>query len=94
MRKDYYVYMMTNQFNTVIYTGVTNDLLRRVFEHKNDLVRGFTERYRAHKLVYYEHFDNAYNAVSREKLIKGGSRKKKVSLIEAANPSWQELDLG
>jgi putative endonuclease len=94
MNKKYYVYMMTNRTNNVIYTGVTNDLVRRVYEHKNNLVEGFTKQYQVHKLVYFEQFDRAYDAISREKQLKGGSRRKKLDLIEATNRNWQDLELG
>ena len=91
MKKDYYIYLMTNKNNTVIYTGVTNDLIRRVYEHKNKLVEGFTKRYNVVKLVYYEIFDNPEIAITREKQIKAGSRKKKIALINSINPQWQDL---
>ena len=91
MNKNYYVYLMTNKNNTVIYTGVTNDLIRRVYEHKNKLVEGFTKRYNVVKLVYYEIFDNPEIAITREKQIKAGSRKKKIALINSINPQWQDL---
>jgi len=91
MSKPMYVYMMTNRNNTVVYTGVTNDLLRRVYLHKNKLVRGFTARYNVKKLVYYELFDDPESAIAREKQIKAGSRAKKEGLIEGMNPGWQDL---
>jgi putative endonuclease len=91
MSKKYYVYIMTNQRNTVLYTGVTSNLTRRVFEHKNKLMEGFTKRYNVEKLVYYEIFDDVNDAIAREKQIKGGSRKKKLVLIEHANNAWQDL---
>ena len=87
----YYVYMMTNFHNTVIYTGVTNDLIRRVYQHKAKLVEGFTKSYNLTKLVYYEIFDNPQAAISREKQIKGGSRQKKLMLINNFNPEWNDL---
>lgn len=74
MNKQYYIYIMTNKNNTVIYTGVTNNLKRRVYEHKEKLASGFTEKYNINKLVYYEIFNNVNNAIAREKQIKGGSR--------------------
>jgi putative endonuclease len=77
--------------NTVIYTGVTNNLKTRVFQHKNKIIKGFTEKYNATKLVYYETFDSAYDAISREKQIKAGSRKKKIDLINKTNPQWKDL---
>jgi len=82
---------MTNKNNTVLYTGVTNDLMKRVYEHKEKLVDGFTKRYNITKLVYYEIFDDIYNAISREKQIKGGSRAKKISLIKELNSQWKDL---
>ena len=91
MNKYYYIYIMTNKMNTVLYTGVTNDLIRRVYEHKEKLTSGFTSKYNVTKLVYYEVCEDAYQAISREKQIKGGSRKKKVDLINAFNPGWKDL---
>jgi len=82
---------MTSIRNTVLYTGVTNDLRRRVFEHRSKIVGGFTKRYNVTKLVYYEIHDQPYDAIVREKKIKGGSRAAKVSLIESANPEWRDL---
>jgi putative endonuclease len=82
---------MTNKYNTVLYTGVTNDLQRRVYEHKNKLTPGFTSFYNIHKLVYYEVFEDSYYAITREKQIKAGSRKKKVNLIHGVNPEWKDL---
>jgi putative endonuclease len=81
--KQYAVYIMTNAHNTVLYMGVTNDLARRVYEHKNGLGGMFTKKYNVHKLVY--------NAIAREKQIKGGSRKKKIELINSMNPKWRDL---
>ena len=87
----YFVYIMTNQFNTVLYTGVTNDLVRRVYEHKEGLIKGFTSRYKIKKLVYYEVFEGPIYAIEREKQIKAGSRQKKIDLIERLNPDWKDL---
>lgn len=92
--RTYYVYMMTNDHNTVLYTGVTNDLKRRVFEHKNKLAKGFTEKYNISKLVYFEQTDDIKAAIQREKMIKAGSRAKKVMLIENENPEWKDLEIG
>ena len=94
--KQYYVYILTNKWNRVLYTGVTNDLKRRVFEHKEKLVKGFSERYNVDKLAYYEIFQDIENAILREKQIKAGSREKKISLIEDMNAVWKDLydDLG
>ena len=89
--KQYCVYIMTNTRHTVLYTGVTNNLQRRVYEHKNGLVNGFTKRYNADKLVYYEITDNVYSALAREKQIKGGSSQKKMDLINNLNPGWKDL---
>ena len=89
--REYCVYIMTNNYNTVLYTGVTNHLPRRVYEHKNGLVDGFTKKYNVHKLVYYEVGDNIYAAIAREKQIKGGSRQKKINLINSMNPEWKDL---
>jgi len=93
MSKQYYVYLMTNSRNTVIYTGVTNDLRKRIYEHKAKSVDGFTKKYRITKLVYYEIFNDIYSALSREKQIKAGSRQKKIELINNMNPKWQDLYL-
>ena len=89
--KQYCVYIMTNTHNTVLYTGVTNNLARRVYEHKNGLGSVFTKKYNIHKLVYYEVGDSIHSAIAREKQIKGGSRKKKVDLINSLNPKWKDL---
>lgn len=87
----YYVYLMTNYTNRVIYTGVTKDIVRRIYEHKNKLVKGFTKRYNVNKLVYYEIFDDIKGAISREKQIKAGSRQKKINLIIKENPEYNDL---
>ena len=87
----YYVYILTNQNNTVLYTGVTNNLERRVYEHKNKLLKGFTCRYNVDKLVYFETTESIESAIAREKQIKAGSRQKKIALIEKNNPTWQDL---
>ena len=89
----YYVYILTSKNNTVLYTGVTNDIKRRVFEHKSELFGGFTKKYHVHKLIYYELFDFVDLAIAREKQIKGYSREKKINLIEAMNPDWKELEV-
>jgi putative endonuclease len=91
MENYYFVYIMTNKHNNVLYTGVTNNLARRVFEHKEKLIKGFTEKYKAVKLVYYEVHEDAYSAISREKQIKGGSRQKKIELITGYNKDWKDL---
>ncbi len=89
--KQYYVYIMTNKRNTVLYTGITNDLRRRVYEHQAKIVEGFTKRYNINKLVYYEVSQNAESAILREKQIKGGSRAKKIELVNTMNPRWRDL---
>jgi putative endonuclease len=89
--KYYYVYIMTNKWNKVLYTGVTNDLQRRGYQHKQGITGGFTSRYNGHKLVYYEVLEDAYEAIQREKQIKSGSRRKKVDLIDGMNPRWEDL---
>ena len=91
MGKGYYVYIMTNKNNTVLYTGVTNDLKRRVYQHKEKLIKGFTKKYNINKLVYYEICEDIYSAISREKQIKGGSRQKKIDLIDSINGEWNDL---
>ncbi len=82
---------MTNKNNTVIYTGVTNDLKRRVYEHREKLTEGFTKKYNLTKLVYYEISRDVKSAILREKQIKGGSRTKKIALINSMNPEWKDL---
>ena len=89
--KQYCVYIMTNKGNTVLYTGVTNDLRKRVYERKTKMIEGFTERYNINKLVYYEVSQNVESAILREKQIKGGSRSKKIRLINNINPKWDDL---
>jgi putative endonuclease len=89
--KNYYVYILTNKSNKVLYTGVTNNLSRRVYEHKHKLVKGFTSKYNVNKLVYYEITNYVVAAIQREKQIKGWLRKKKMDLIESLNPKWEDL---
>jgi putative endonuclease len=91
MEKQYYVYIMTNDRHTVLYTGVTNDLRRRVVEHKNKLVKWFTKRYNVDKLVYFEFGEEIDGAILREKQIKGGSRADKIELINSMNTEWRDL---
>ena len=91
MDKNFFVYIMTNKNNTVLYTGVTNNLIRRVYEHKEKLIEGFTKKYNCSKLVWYEIYNDSYNAIAREKQIKAGSRKKKIDLIKSMNPEWKDL---
>ncbi len=89
--KTYCVYIMTNKHNTTIYTGVTNNLLRRVHEHKSCIGSKFTHRYNIYKLVYYETTNDVEAAIMREKQIKDGSRQKKIDLVNSINPEWQDL---
>lgn len=91
MSRQYYVYILTNLRHTVLYTGVTRDLVRRVCQHRQGTASGFTAKYRCSKLVMYEVFRDPYNAISREKQIKAGSRRRKVELIERMNPGWKDL---
>ena len=91
--EQYYVYIMTNESRT-LYTGITNGLERRVYEHKNKLLEGFTKRYNITKLVYYEVTSDVHAAIEREKQIKGWLRNKKIALIEAMNPQWADLSEG
>ena len=91
VEKLYFVYIITNKNNTVLYTGVTNDLKRRVHEHKEKLVKGFSSKYNLDKLVFFEVTENIESAISREKQIKGGSRQKKIDLINNVNPDWKDL---
>ena len=85
------VYIMTNKGHKVLYTGVTSNLFRRVTEHKEKMVHGFTSSYNVTKLVYYEKFNSMEEAIAREKQIKGGSRQKKIDLINSKNPEWKDL---
>ena len=89
--KTYSIYLLTNKNNTVIYTGVTNDLQRRMWEHKFDKGSKFTSKYNCNKLVYYEDFKYILDAIAREKQIKAGSRVKKIELIDFINKSWDDL---
>ncbi len=88
--KQYYVYIMTNRSKT-LYTGVTNDLILRVYEHKNKMINGFTKKYNITKLVYYEQTEDIISAIAREKQIKGWLRSKKIALIDSLNPKWNDL---
>ena len=91
MHTESYIYLLANKHNNVLYTGVTSDLIRRVYEHKNKLVKGFTQKYNVDRLVYYEACSNIVVAIEREKQIKAWSRKKKDDLINALNPVWHDL---
>jgi putative endonuclease len=89
--KNYYIYILTNWNNKVIYTGVTNNLQRRLYEHKNKLVDGFTKKYNCNKLVYFEYVSTIDDAIRREKVIKKWRREKKNNLVESLNPEWKDL---
>jgi putative endonuclease len=89
--RSFYVYILTNKNRTVLYTGVTNDLTRRVWEHKDKMHDGFTKWYNVDRLVYYEALDDVNQAIAREKQIKGGSRQKKIDLINSMNKDWRDL---
>ncbi len=91
MEKQYYVYIMTNRTSQVLYTGVTNDLQRRVFEHKNKINKGFTAKYHIDKLAYYEVGEDIEGVILREKAIKAGSRRKKIELVNSFNKEWRNL---
>ncbi|KTD61087.1 GIY-YIG nuclease family protein [Legionella spiritensis] len=91
MQTESYVYLLTNKNNNVLYTGITNDLIRRIHEHKNKLVAGFTKKYNVDRLIYYEVCGDIVGAIEREKQIKGWSRKKKHVLINTLNPEWNDL---
>ena len=87
----YYVYILTNKNNTVLYIGVTNDLSRRMYEHQNEQIEGFTKRYHLHKLVFFEEFSDINDAIACEKRLKRWTRAKKNALIESQNPNWKDL---
>ena len=89
----YYVYITTNKSNEVLYIGVTNDLRRRIYEHKQKIVEGFTSNYNVDKLVYFESTENVKSAIEREIVLKKWARKKKIVLIERMNPNWKELEI-
>ena len=89
--KQGYTYILFSQRNGALYTGVTSNLTKRVYEHKNKMADGFTKKYCVDKLGYYEIYDNIIDAIAREKQIKAGSRKKKLALIESVNPNWKDL---
>ena len=93
LEKKYYVYFMTNKYKTTLYTGVTNDLRRRVNEHKEKRFDSFSKKYNLEFLVYYEEFNDINQAINRKKQIKAGSRKKKDDLIANMNPEWKDLSL-
>lgn len=91
MEQNWYVYLLTNITNTVLYVGATRNLQKRVWEHKSKVIEGFTKKYHLHKLVYYEIFDTPDEAIVREKQIKGWTRKKKDKLVDGFNPEWKDL---
>ena len=91
MEKKGYVYILFNKKNGTLYTGVTSNLVKRIYEHKQKLVDGFTKKYSIDKLVFFEIYENIEQAIEREKQIKAGSRKKKIDLIEKQNPIWKDL---
>ena len=91
MEKQGYVYIITNYNNTTLYTRVTSNLVKRIWEHKNEVAEGFSRKYKLHKLVYYEVADSIETALNREKYIKGKSRKFKLKLIESINKDWKDL---
>ena len=87
----YYIYILTNHTNKVMYIGMTNDLQRRLHEHKNELIEGFTKKYHVHKLVYYEEFSSPQHAIAREKQLKQWKRDKKNALVDTMNPEWKDF---
>ncbi len=89
----YFVYILSNWDDSVLYIGVTSDLEKRLYEHRNHLVDGFTKKYNVHKLVYFEETSDVYSAITREKQLKGWLRKKKNDLIQKMNPEWKDLSL-
>jgi len=91
MEKKYWVYLLSNKRNGAIYTGVTNNLYKRVYEHKKNMVKGFTKKYKIHNLVYYEEYENSEEAIAREKQLKKWMRSWKKNLIEKENPKWIDL---
>ncbi|NCP04545.1 MAG: endonuclease [Nitrospirae bacterium CG_4_10_14_3_um_filter_53_41] len=91
MEKSYYIYILASQRNGTLYIGVTSDLIKRIWQHKNKLVEGFTEKYGVDKLVYYEQFEDAEYALNREKRLKKYNRKWKMDMIEKLNPDWKDL---
>ena len=91
MNKSYLVYILTNKRNGTLYIGMSNNIVRRVYEHKNKMVDGFTKKYNVNKLVYFETANDINSAISREKQIKAGSRQKKIDLINSINKGWKDL---
>ena len=91
MSRESYIYIMTNKGNRVLYTGVTSDLKKRVYQHKQGTIPGFTQKYNIKTLVYFEAFGDIRYAIAREKQLKSGSRQKKIELINSMNPEWRDL---
>ena len=91
MQNTYFVYILTNKNNKVLYVGITNDLKKRIYQHKEKLISGFTKKYNTNKLVYYEYSNDVKGAIFREKQIKDGSRKKKIDIIQSMNENWDDL---
>jgi putative endonuclease len=94
VEKRHYVYILSNSTNVALYIGVTSDLNKRVYDHKQKFIQGFPEKYSIDKLVYYEIYDDPDNAILREKRLKGSSRAKKNRLVESLNPEWKDLYAG
>ena len=91
MEKQYYIYILASKKNGTLYIGVTNNLIKRVYEHKNDFVKGFTQKYIVHNFVYYAIFNDVYESITREKRLKKWKRQWKIELIEKFNPEWKDL---
>jgi len=89
--ENFYVYILASEKNGTLYIGITSNLIKRIYEHKNNIVKGFTEKYKVHKLVYYEECSDIYEAIQREKQVKRWYRKWKIELIENFNPEWEDL---
>ncbi|MDD5688783.1 MAG: GIY-YIG nuclease family protein, partial [Caldisericia bacterium] len=89
--ENFYVYILASEKNGTLYVGITSDLIKRIYEHKNNIVKGFTEKYKVHKLVYYEECSDIYEAIQRKKQVKRWYRKWKIELIENFNPEWEDL---
>jgi putative endonuclease len=87
----YHVYILTNHYQTVLYTGITGDLVKRVYQHKKKLLDGFTKKYNVDRLIYFEETNDVQSAIAREKQLKGWRRSRKVDLINTINPDWQDL---
>ena len=91
--KDYYVYILASKKNGTLYIGVTRDIVKRIYEHKNGIIQGFTKKYKVNKLVYYKHTNSIASAIQREKRLKKWKRAWKIELIEKSNPNWEDLYL-